>query len=168
MKTVDQTIEQLIGIAEDAIHDGEYQKARQLIHTALCDEPGYPKLHATLAWMYHYHNEDHDLAERHYSLAIYFDPDYEYAWGGLTELLMAQKRYTLLSSKLLMARENPRLDQEFILHSLGQLAERQRYFKEAMVFYKQALMECTDNDSSAELRKDVKRTRMKWFKTIFK
>ena len=168
MKIVDQTIEQLIDIAIDAIYEGEYVKARGLIDSALCDEPGYPKLHSTLAWMYHYHQENHELSERHYLLAIHFDPDYEYAWNGLMELLLTQKRYAFLQSKLLIARKNAQLDQEYILRTMGKIAERQGKFPEAIKYYREALMESTDNDDSAELKKDVKRIRMKRFKTIFR
>ncbi|MEP4533741.1 MAG: hypothetical protein ABJ004_11705 [Cyclobacteriaceae bacterium] len=168
MKTVNQTIEQLIDIAIDAIYEGEYQKAKGLIESAFYDEPGYPKLHSTLAWMYHYHRENHELAERHYLLAIHFDPDYEYAWNGLIELLMTQKRYSFLRGKLLIARKNAQLDQEQILKTLGRIAERQGEFQEATKNYRLALMESTDNDDSAELKKDVKRIRMKRFKTILK
>lgn len=168
MKIVDQTIEQLIEIAIDAIYDGEYQNARGLIDSALLDEPGYPKLHSTLAWMYHYHQENYGLAERHYLLAIHFDSDYEYAWNGLIELLMTQKRYTFLQGKLLIARKNAHLDQELILRTMGKVAERQGKFQKAIKYYRLALMESTDNDDSAELKKDVKRIRMKRFKTILK
>lgn len=161
-------MEQLITIAEDAVYDGEYRQAKSLYESGLMDEPGYPKLHASLAWMYHYHQENFELAERHYLLSIHFDPSYEYPLNGLIDLMMTQKRYAFLKSKLLIAQKNQELDQEHILRTLGKIAERQGEFIEAIKYYRMAMMESTDNDDSAELKKDVKRIRMKRFKTILK
>jgi Tfp pilus assembly protein PilF len=168
MKTVDQTIERLIEIAIDAIYDGDCHRARALIESAFFDEPAYPKLHSTLAWMYHYHQINMDLAQRYYLLAIHFDADYEYAWNGLIDILLTQKRYVFLKSKLLQARNNSQLDQEFILKTLGKVTEKQGQFSEALKYYKEALMESTDNEDSAELKKNVRRIRMKRFKTIIR
>ena len=168
MKTVDETIEQLITIAIDAVYEGDYVRARSLVDSGLLDEPGYPKLHSTLAWMYHYYQENKELSERHYLLSIHFDPDYGYAWNGLIELLLEQKRYAFLKAKLKIAQLNPELDQDYILRTLGKIAERQGIYSEAIGYYRKALMESTDNDDSAELKKDVKRTRMKRFRKLIK
>lgn len=168
MKLLDESIEYLIDLAVEAVHEGDYLRARKLIDSGLMQEPGYPKLHSTLAWMYHYYQEDKEQAERHYLLAIYFDPENEYAWNGLIELALAHKKYDLLKERLLKARENHQLDEELVYGTLGKIAERQNRFAEAMVYYRKALMVSTDNDQSDELKKDVKRTRRKRFKTLFK
>lgn len=168
MKLLDESIEQLIALAEDAIHEGDYFQARRLIDAGLLEEPGYPKLHTTLAWMYHYYQIDKPLAERHYSLAIYFDRECDYAWRGLIDLALDNRKYDQIKKRLLAAKANDELDQELILGTLGKIAERQNRFVEAIAYYREALMVCTDNDQSDELKRDVRRTRRKRFKTLFK
>ena len=76
MKTYDEQIEQLIYLAEDAIDDGDYEYAKRLLMSAVYDEPGYFRLHYTLAWMYHYYQVNEDLAERHYLATVHFEPDF--------------------------------------------------------------------------------------------
>ncbi len=84
----DESIEYLISLAEDAVFDADYNQASRLLYNALYDEPGYAKLHYTLAWMYHYYQFNEEKAIRHYELSLYFDPTGDYAYRQLVELLI--------------------------------------------------------------------------------
>ncbi len=167
MKLYDESIEQLIILAEDAVFDGNYTQAKNLLDSGLMDEPGYPKLHYTLAWMYHYYQINLALAERHYLLTIYFDKAYFDAYEELTSLYLEERKYKRLVDLMEKAGNVKRMDQEFVLTTLGQLAERQGRFGDAIHFYKKAMMHCMDNYNAKELKQHVKRTRFKRFKMIF-
>ncbi|WP_421871711.1 hypothetical protein [Marinoscillum sp.] len=168
MKIVDQSLEDLINIAEDAVFDGNYQQAYDLLQSGLYEEPGYPKLHYTLAWFFNYYSVNKLRAERHYMLTIKFDPEYEDAYGDLVDIHINAKRYQYAKNILIKALTVESLDQVMLRKKLGVVYEKLGDYINAMKEYRIAMMESTDNDDSAELKKDVKRIRMKRFKTIFR
>ncbi|MEQ8469886.1 MAG: hypothetical protein RIC35_01805 [Marinoscillum sp.] len=168
MKTIDQNLEDLINLAEDAVYDGNYKQAHNLLQSGLFEEPGYPRLHYTMAWLYNYYCVNKLRAERHYMLAIKFDPEYEEAYMEIVDIHMEAKRFHYAKAILQKALKVERIDQGAIRKKLGIVYEKLGDYSKAIREYRIALMESTDNDDSAELKKDVKRIRMKRFKTILK
>ncbi len=164
----DESIDYLISLAEDAVFEGDYNQASRLLYNALYDEPGYAKLHYTLAWMYHYYQFNEVKAVRHYELSLYFDPTCDYAYRQLVELLMDKKRYEAVNNILLKAENAGHLDKDFIFEILGHLAEKQGDFGLAIRNYRKALMHSMDNNASKELKQNIKRTKFKKFKTYWR
>ena len=167
MKIYDRHIESLIELAENEILSGNYAKANDLLTAGLFDEPGYPKLHYTVAWMNHYHIEDLPKAERHYNLTILFDPEFEDAYEYLVNLYFKEKEFEKLAFLLARAQKVENLDQCFVQRARGKMFEMQNAYSEAIKSYRRAIMHCMDNDDISELRKNVKRARFKKFKSRF-
>ena len=168
MKFYDEYIEQLIQFAEDALYDGDYQEARKLLRKGLMEEPGYPKLHYTLAIMHHYYQVNEALATRHYQLAIHFDPDHGEAYEELTKLCLAKRRHKALNALMLKAEKCEAVEKDFVYITLGKVAEKEGDYNKAIGWYRKALIFCTNNRGTRELRQDIKRTRFKRFKTSWK
>jgi Tfp pilus assembly protein PilF len=165
MVIIDESIEYVITLAEDAVYDGDYNQASRLLNNALYDEPGYAKLHYTLAWMYHYYQFNEPKAVRHYELTFYFDPTCEYAFRQLVELLMDKKRYEAVKAQLTKAENAGYIEKDFIYEGLGHLAEKLADYRSAIGYYRRALMHSMDNGASKELKQNIKRTKFKKFKT---
>ena len=164
MKTIDESLEQLIRIAIDCIHEGNCDQGKRLLESGLYDEPGYAKLHSTLAWMYQYFQENVEMAIRHYELAIYFDREYEYAYTNLAFLYFNEKRYDEATDVLVRALATESVDKSFVHEKLGTIAEKRGNYHDALTHYRRALLVCLDNEEITELKQNIKRTRFKRFK----
>ncbi|MBL3658903.1 hypothetical protein [Fulvivirga sediminis] len=168
MNIYDQYIEDLIPFAEDAIYEGDYHLAHKLLMSGLTDEPGYPKLHYTMGWMYHYYQVNEAMAERHYQLAIYFDASYVEAYENLADLYWAKRKYQPLTQLMLKAEKCEEIDKDYVYSVLGKIAETQCEYRKAIGYYRKALMSSVDNHTTKELKQDIKRTRIKKFKNNWK
>jgi Tfp pilus assembly protein PilF len=168
MKLHDESIEQLIRIAEDCIMDGNCEQGKRLLESALYDEPGYPKLHFTLGWMYQYYQENRSMAIRYYELAIHFDNEYEDAYRNLSYLYFSERMYPQANELLSKALCVNEMDKSFVYDRLGYIAEKQGNFPQAIKYYRHALEVCMDNEDMVELKKNIKRTRFKRFKKRIK
>lgn len=161
MKMYDEGLEQLIQIAEDAIFDNDYIKGRSLLENGLLEEPGYPKLHYTLGWFYHYYHENPVLARRHYELAIYFDQDYQAAYEELVDLCKSQKQFECIDQYMAKARASTKIGLDYIYETLGRVAETTDQLREAQKFYRLAILNSMDNNQTTELKKTLRRCRFK-------
>jgi tetratricopeptide (TPR) repeat protein len=168
MKLFDQSLEELIRIAEETIYSGNYQQAIKLLETGLMEEPGYPKLHFTIAWIYHYYIEEKARAETHYQLAIYFDEEYKDAYKYLAELYYTNKKLKGLKVWLNKAMKTNEIEKDFVYSMLGKVAESEGNFTEALRCYRKALISCMDNSDAKELKQNIKRTKLKRFKNSWK
>jgi tetratricopeptide (TPR) repeat protein len=164
MKLFDQSLEELIHIAEQSVYEGNHQQAIKLLESGLEDEPGYPKLHYTLAWMYHHYIQNKAMAERHYQLAIYFDASYQEAYEDLADLYYYNKKLRGLKTLMNQARKTPELKQDFVNIMLGKMSEVEGNYRAALRYYRKALLVCMDNDVQLELRQNIKRAKFKRLK----
>ena len=135
MKIHDESIEHVIALAEDAIMEGDHTNGRHILENVLFDEPGYPKVHASLGWMYHYYVQNESMAERHYQLAIHFDKDYEYPYNGLTDLYRSNQNFDGLENLMTKALESEKIEKDFVFGTLGNVYERKGDFNKAIEFY---------------------------------
>ena len=168
MKTLNENLEYVIKLAEDAVYDGEYRQAENLLYSALMDEPGYAKLHYTIAWMNNFYKFNEREAEHYYLWALHFDPDYEDAFMDLVDMYLDKRQYAKLKKLMLKAEKASNPDIEFINKMLGKVAEAEKDFNTALKYYRKALMSSIDVGNSAELKQNIKRIRFKQFKTKFK
>lgn len=167
MKVIDEQLEHLIYLAEDAIYECDYEHAKKLLISAVYDEPGYYKLHYTLAWMYHYHQVNENLAERHYQATIHFEPGFLDAYRELSALYFKRKKYNELQILMDRASISSDIPKEFVYETRGSIQERMGNYKNAIFNYKKALMYYMDNDDLHETRKTIKRVKWKRFKSRF-
>jgi tetratricopeptide (TPR) repeat protein len=166
MATRDQSIEYLIQLAEQAVFSGEYQRAMQLLMDGLSDEPGYSRLHYAAAWVYRYFLEDLEKAESHYKYAILFDAGNTLACGELAEMYLKLRKFAEFDALMQKAEQSDEIDRDFVYGFLGRAAEMQGKYKNAIRFYKQALISCMDNEVSDEIRANIRRTRFKRFTSV--
>lgn len=163
-----ESIEQIINWAEDALYDGDLVYARKLLYSALEDEPGYARLHFTIGWMYHYYYQNYNQAEHYYKWAIHFDSRYADAFVELNRLYNKLGWYGKVITLMKKAAEIESIDQEYINCNLAIALERKGHFQEALRYYRKALMCSLDVDSSKELRQHIKRAKLKKLKVIWK
>ncbi|UII21277.1 tetratricopeptide repeat protein [Fulvivirga ligni] len=164
MNIYEQYIEDLIPFAEDAIYEGDYHLAHKLLMSGLTEEPGYPKLHYTMGWMHHYYQTNEALAERHYLLALHFNPNYIEVYEDLVELYWSKRKYQALSDLMVKAEKCDDIDKDYVFGVLGKVAETQGEYRKAIGYYRKALMNSVDNHVTKELKQNIKRTRLKRFK----
>lgn len=164
MKLFDPSLENLINIAEDSIYAGNYQLATDLLTSGLMDEPAYAKLHYTMGWMNHYYVDNKRKAISNYEWTIHFEPEYINAYRNLVEIYEADKKLDPLRSLMRKAENTRNLDKDFIYSVLGKVSEMEGDFKNAIVYYKKALAACVDNEDADELKKHIKRAKVKRMK----
>ena len=168
MKIYDEYIETVIQLAEDYMRDGDSQKAKLMLENALMEEPGYPKLHYTMGWLYEDYLVDQIMAERHYGLAIKFDPGYRDPYLYLTDLYLKRKQYNELRRVLNGAFNYDEIEDSFIYENLGKVEEAEGNYRTAIQFYKKALFHSMNNQQVKELKQNIKRSRFKRIKLSWK
>lgn len=168
MKLHDESIEQVIALAEDAIMEGDCQNGKRMLENVLYDEPGYAKVHATLAWMYRFYQTDEKQAIRFYELALFFEPDNSDHFENLADFYLDKRMFERLERLLLRGLNQDEMAKEFIFENLGRIREKEGRFAEAISFYRKALVHCMDNDEMQELKQTIKRTKFKRFKNRIK
>ena len=167
MNIYEEYIENVIQLAEDAIHDSRPDDAKRLLEGALMGEPGYAKVHAKLGDLYCYETKNLAMAERHYHLAIRFYPEYHEVYRDLTDLYLDHRKFDGLKKLMTKAIGVDGIDKAFVYEKLGQAAEAEGQYKEAIGYYRKGLFESLDNADAAELKKHIKRNkykrlRLKW------
>ena len=168
MSCPNENLEYLIRLAESAIYDGDYIQAEKYLISGLEDEPGYPKLHYTLGWMNNYHLENEKNAENHYLWTIFFDSDHDSAYKELGRLYLDKRKYQAVKRLMRKAKQSENADREFIFHMLGKVAEAEGNYKDAIQYYKSALMDCLNVNGTNILKQSIKRCRLKKFTVRFK
>lgn len=168
MDIYEEYIENVIQLAEDAIYDGRYDEAKKWLESGLMEEPGYPKLHAKMGSLYHYNFDNKALAEKHYHLAVKFNPQFQEVYEDLAQLYLDHKKYVGLKALMLKALKNDGIDKAFVFENLGKVTESEGDYKKAINYYKKALFEALDNYDADELKKHIKRNKYKRIKLRWK
>ena len=181
MNMYDEYIENVIQLVDDALHESRIEEAKRLLEGALMEEPGYAKLHAKLGDLYNYETENLAMAENHYHLAIRFYPKYQEVYRDLADMYLDHRKFDGLKKlmtkaldvegidhglKKLMTKalDVEGIDQAFVYEKLGQAAEAQGQYKEAIEFYRKGLFASLDNTDASELKKHIKRNKYKRLK----
>ncbi len=161
-------IENLIQLAEEAIDDCNYQQAKDLLESGLAEEPGYPKLHASMGRLFHYDLENPAMAEKHYHLAIHFKPDYQGVYEDLAWLYIKHKKYIGLEHWMKKARKVKGLNKCMIYENLGKVAEEKEDFKKALKLFKKGLLKSLNDHDASRLKKHIKRNKYKKLELVKK
>lgn len=132
-------IEEAIDRATQAACTDGYERALEWLTPLLFDEPGYGRLHLALADLYYRYADEPKPAEKHYRMAIYFDPSLSGAYDGLVAILKEESRHEetiRLCESGLKARKANKAD---LQRMLGQAWELKRKYRRAIRHYRKAL-----------------------------
>ena len=102
-------IEVSVSAANSYIKARQLDKAKRHLNKALEADRKSPKVHNTYALLYRVEGED-ALAEKHYRLAIKYDPGYSQAHNNYGTLLYQQGRYKESLEELKIAASDPQYD----------------------------------------------------------
>lgn len=168
MNIYEEYIENVIQLAQEAINENRLEEGRRLLESGLMEEPGYARLHAKMGDLYCYDLENLELAERHYHLAIRFNPKYQEVYSDLASMYLDHKKYKGLRMLMKKALEVEDIDRAFVYEKLGMASEAEGRYKEAIQYYKKGLFESLDNVDADELKRHIKRNKYKRLKLRWK
>ena len=163
MKTVDPYLEKIIQDALRMIHEGECFEGKSMLEHILTYEPGYPKVHNILGWLYMYYLEDDELAEMHLKLAIKFDPTYEVPYCNIAELYLRLESFEKLEALMKKAKHVKGIKKSMIYEYLGIVEEARGHYKLAIHEYRLAMFHSRDNYDIDNLKDTIKRCKFKRF-----
>lgn len=161
MDIYEEYIENVIQLAEEAIDDCNYKQAKDLLMSGLAEEPGYPKLHATIGKLYHYEIEDQAMAERHYHLALHFKPAYQEVYEDLAWLYIKHKKYVGLKYWMKKAKKVKGVNKGLVYENLGKVAEAEENYKKALKLFKKGHLKTLNDYDARRLKKHIKRNKYK-------
>ncbi len=150
-------IEDLFYLADRAIDDGNIEEAHRMLDDILMDEPNYGKAHNHLGWLYKYKFSDNAKAERHYKLAIQFSPEYSATYLNYAYLLRDQNRLDEYKTLLETARNVKGLSKAAINEELAIYYELAQNYTQAIVMYKEAIVQSTNDTNIEEYKKHINR-----------
>lgn len=168
MNIYEEYIESIIQMADQAIDNGQYEEAKKWFEKGLYEEPGSAKLHFRLACLFQYSLCSNAGAEKHYWLAIKFEPDYRNAYDNLAQLYLDNEKYTGLEKLMLRAIKVEGFNKTFAYENLGKAAEAQGQFKKAIALYRKGMMQALDNYDVDDLKDHIKRNKYKRLKKRWK
>ncbi len=158
-------IEELFLEAEKAIDEGNHREGKKLLEEILIEEPSFGRAHNHLGWIYKSKYQDFRLAEKHYKLAIHFNPEYPSTYLNYAFLLRDQNRLEELKQLLDKAIKIDSINRCGIYDEFGSLYELRGEYNKAIKNYRMAIRFCLNDNVLEDLRKHIKRCKKK--KSIF-
>lgn len=158
-------IEDLFLEAEKALDEGNHREGKRILTEILSEEPSYGKAHNHLGWLYKSKYQDFRAAERHYKLAIQFEPEYASSYLNYAYMLRDLNRLSEMESLLHKALTIPSINKCGVYDEFGSLYELRGEYNKAIKNYRLAIRFCLNDNILEELRKNIKRCRKK--KSIF-
>jgi len=156
-------IDELISEADSAITRNEPKEAKNILNEILSIEPAFSVAHNYLGWLYMYYFHNYTLAESHLRLAIKFAPAYPPAFQNLGALKVMMKQYDEAEEILRQGLSYGGSNVMYIYEELGKIYELRGKLFLARRYYKMAIKNCMDNDYMEDLRKHLRRCRLKIF-----
>src|SRR4051794_30853034 len=86
-------VEDLYLESDQAIKNGNFLEAKNLLETILSEEPNYSQPHNSLGWLYRPQFDDYETAENHFLAAIRFNPEYPHPYWNYIYLLTDMERF---------------------------------------------------------------------------
>lgn len=161
MDIYEECIENVIQLAEEAMDDCNYKQAIDLLESGLAEEPGYPKLHATIGRLYHYDLENLAMAEMHYHFALRFKPAYQAVYEDLAWLYIKHKKYMGLKHWMGKAKQVKGVNKGMVYENLGKVAEAEGNYEKALKLFKKGLLKTLNDCDTSRLKKHIKRNKYK-------
>jgi len=158
-------IEDLFLEAEKAFDEGNHREGKRLLTEILTEEPSFGRAHNHLGWLYKTKYQDYKLAERHYKLAINFEPEYPATYLNYAFLLRDLYRLDEMEELLNKALKVETINKCGIYDEFGSLYELRCDYNKAIKNYRMAIRYCLNDGILEDLKKHIKRCKKK--KSIF-
>ncbi len=157
IKWVEEYLEEALRLAcEDS-----YEPALKLLDKLLYEEPGYGRLHNTLGKIYFYYAEDVEAAERHFTMAIKFDPRLAEPYVLLGQLLNDEERHDEAIRIYLKGLKAKQAFKSGLFHGAGKAYELKKQYKKAIEHYQSALENSAELWDCRVLEESIKRCKRK-------
>lgn len=160
MNTINN-IEELFLEADRALDEGNLSEGKRLLEDILQEEPSYGKAHNHLGWLYKTKYQDYRIAEKHFKLAIKFDPEYPPSYINYAYLLRDLGRLDELELLLNKALQVEATNKCSLNDEFGSLYELKGDYKKAIEYYNKAIKLSLNDKIVEDLRNHVKRCRRK-------
>ncbi len=157
-------LEQCILDAEKAFEENLFLEGKGYLEDALAEEPTYGKAHNHLGWLYMYHLNDLDKAERHLKLALKYTSNYRAPYIHMSSLLFDMGRLDECEAILEQAKLVPGVERSFIYNEYGRLNEIKGKYRSAIRSYKDAVRWSLNEHEISVAKDNIKRCKNKrWF-----
>jgi tetratricopeptide (TPR) repeat protein len=154
-------IEDLFLEADKAFDEGNHTEGKKLLEQILHEEPVFGRAHNHLGWLYKNRYQDNRLAEKHFLLAIKFEPEYTPTYINYAYLLRDEHRLDELEILLNTALKVKGINRCTVYDEFGSLYELRGDYKQAIVFYKKAISLCLNDKLISDLSNHIKRCKKK-------
>jgi len=154
-------IEDLYLESDQAIKNGVYVEAKNLLENILSEEPNYRLAHNSLGWIYRTQFDDYATAENHYLAAIRFCPEYPHAYWNYIFLLTDMERFDELEAMLYRCLKVAMINKAQIHSQFGLMHELQEQYQQAIGSYETAMRISVNDEKIDEYRKSIGRCQVK-------
>ena len=159
-----RVLEQFMFDAERAFEEHLFLEGKGYLEDALAEEPTYGKAHNHLGWLYLYHLNDLEKAERHLKLALKYTTNYKAPYIHMSTLLFDLGKFAECELILGQAEQVPGVDKSFIFNEYGRLNEIKGLYSTAIKSYKNAIKWSLNEHEIAIAKDNIKRCKNKrWF-----
>lgn len=162
-------IEELFLEADRALDEGNLAEGKRLLEDILSEEPSFGKAHNHMGWLYKTRYQDYKIAEKHFKLAIKFDPEYSPSYINYAYMLRDLGRLDELEALLNKALKVEGTNKSTVYDEFGSLYELRGEYGKAIRYYKKAIALSLNDKSITDLRGHIKRCNKKrpFFSRIF-
>ncbi|MBX7095094.1 MAG: hypothetical protein K1X56_10245 [Flavobacteriales bacterium] len=160
MNSISQ-IEELFLEADRALDEGNMAEGKKLLEEILAEEPSFGKAHNHLGWLYKTKYQDYKTAEKHFRLALKFDPEYAPTYFNYAYMLRDLGRLNELEEILQRAEKIEGTNKSAVYDEFGSLFELRSDYTNAIRYYKKAIALSLNDKVIADLRLHIKRCRKK-------
>lgn len=154
-------IEEMFLEADKAFDNGEHTEGKKMLEQILREEPSFGRAHNHLGWLYKNRYQDNGKAEKHYLLAIKFEPEYTPTYINYAYLLRDEDRLDELETLLNNALKIKGMNKCNVFDEFGSLYELRGDYKNAIGYYKKAITYCLNDKIVTDLQNHIKRCRKK-------
>jgi tetratricopeptide (TPR) repeat protein len=156
-----QVLEQYVLDAEKAFEQELYLDGKGYLESALFEEPTYGKAHNHLGWLYLFHLNDFEKAERHLKLALKYSPKYSATYTHMLFLLFETNRLEEHENLIEKALRVPGVKKTFLYNEKGRANEVQGKYTQAIKWYRKAIRWSMEEYEISTIRENMTRARRK-------
>jgi tetratricopeptide (TPR) repeat protein len=157
IKWIEEYLEEALRLACDEGHE----PALTLLDKLLYEEPGYGRLHNVLGKVYLYYAEEIASAEKHFRMAIRFDPTLADTYIHLGRLLCEEERHDEAIEVYTKGLNAKQASKSGLLFGAGKAYELKKKYKKAIAHYKDALSHSAELWNCMALEESIKRCKRK-------
>lgn len=154
-------VEELFLEADRAFEEGNLAEGKRMLEDILREEPSFGKAHNHMGWLYKTKYQDYKTADKHFRLALKFDPEYAPTYINYAYMLRDLGRLSELEDLLNKAMQVEGVNRCTVYDEFGSLYELKGDYRKAIRFYKKAIASSLNDKVITDLRAHVKRCRKK-------